>query len=105
MPFDLDPSYVSATAAKLGLSLPVEYAASMSRMNGGCAEIECEVWWLHPIFDDTDPRRLKRTVNDVIRETREASGWASRSGSHRGKIRPSTLGTSIDPGPIGLRDW
>jgi hypothetical protein len=30
MPLGLDPSYVFATEAKLGLCLPLEYAASMS---------------------------------------------------------------------------
>lgn len=76
MPFDLHIAYVSATEAKLGMSLPDEYIACMTRMNGGCASFEDEIWWLHPIFDDSGARRLKRTSNDVVRETREALSWS-----------------------------
>ena len=34
-----------------------------------------DVWELHPIFDDSDRKRLKRTCNDIVRETTSAREW------------------------------
>jgi hypothetical protein len=47
----------------------------MLHANGGSVEIEGEEWVLHPIFDDSDQRRLKRTFNDIVRETGVAREW------------------------------
>ena len=34
-----------------------------------------DVWELHPIFDDSDRKHLKRTCNDIVRETTLAREW------------------------------
>jgi hypothetical protein len=36
---------------------------------------EDDGWWLHPIFDPSDKKRLKRTVNDIVRETETRLGY------------------------------
>ena len=75
MPFPLEPIRVEAAERTFGARFPRHYCESMIRANGGCVVAADEVWWLHPLLDDSDVRRLKRTCNDVIRETREAAAW------------------------------
>jgi hypothetical protein len=75
MPFDLAPFRLDATEARLGVRLPAAYRASMIRANGGTVEVAGDTWWLHPILDDSDTRRLKRTMNDLVHETTEARAW------------------------------
>ena len=61
--------------AKLGRKLPVGYASKMCRDNGGEVDTDLDVWQLYPILDDGDRKRLKRTCNDIIRETNSAKEW------------------------------
>lgn len=75
MPFPLDITCVKSTEAKLGVSFPLGFVARMLRDNGGEIQIEGEVWWLYPFLDRTDRRRLKRTCNDIMRETESAQKW------------------------------
>ena len=75
MPFPVATARVDATERALGRHLPAAYRASMIRANGGAVLALEETWWLYPIFDDSDARRLKRTCNDVVRETGEARTW------------------------------
>nr|WP_254507336.1 SMI1/KNR4 family protein [Anatilimnocola floriformis] len=44
----------------------------MCRNNGGQITVGSDYWFLHPIFDDSDRARLKRTCNDIVRETAAA---------------------------------
>jgi hypothetical protein len=69
MPFPVDIEMVKRTEAKLGRKLPAGYVAKMRQDNGGSVQTKIDVWELHPIFDDSDRARLKRTCNDVVRET------------------------------------
>jgi SMI1 / KNR4 family (SUKH-1) len=75
MPFPLDPARVDAAESALGYRLPAAYRRSMIRANGGAVLAIDEQWWLHPIFDDSDKSRLKRSCNDIIHETSEARAW------------------------------
>lgn len=75
MAFDLDPARIDAAEGLLGVRLPPEYRARMARLNGGEVHVAGEVWHLHPIFDDGDVRRLKRSASDLVHETREARAW------------------------------
>jgi len=77
MPFDIAPTRIDATEARLGVRLPVAYRDAMARANGGTVEVDGQTWWLHPILDDSDARRLKRTANDVVHETLEVRTWPS----------------------------
>ncbi|MGQ0634701.1 MAG: SMI1/KNR4 family protein [Planctomycetaceae bacterium] len=75
MPFSLDIGYVRRTEAKLGRQLPPNYVVLMCRSNGGGFEAHGDDWTLHPIFDDSDRQRLRRTCNDIVRETDAARQW------------------------------
>jgi len=70
MPFPVDPSYIKATEAKLGVTFPLSFVARMVRLNGGEVETCSDVWELHPFLDTSDRKRLKRTCNDIVYETR-----------------------------------
>jgi len=69
MAFPLDIQFVKRAEAKLGRKLPLGYVAKMCSNNGGEVATRTDSWWLYPIFDDSDKRRLKRTCNDIVRET------------------------------------
>lgn len=75
MPFPLDIQFVKRAEAKLGRKLPLGYVATMCRSNGGEVTTVAGTWWLYPIFDDTDKNRLKRTCQDIVRETAAARDW------------------------------
>jgi hypothetical protein len=72
MAFPLDIQFVKRAEAKLGRKLPLGYVVKMCRENGGQVLTGTDSWELYPIFDDSDKRRLKRTCNDIIRETASA---------------------------------
>ena len=75
MSFPLDTGYVRRAEANLGRRLPLGYVVKICRDNGGEVTTETDHWWLYPIFDDSDRKRLKRTCSDIIRETAKAREW------------------------------
>ena len=75
MPFPVDISCVLKAEARLGQELPTAHVASMLGKNGGDVNAAGQSRCLHPILDDTDKVRLKRTCNDIVYETREARDW------------------------------
>ena len=75
MPFPVAVEYVRKTEAMLGRKLPPGYVIRLCRENGGEVLTDGDVWQLHPIFDDSDRTRLKRTCNDLVRETVVARKW------------------------------
>jgi hypothetical protein len=75
MPFPVDEKYVLQTERKLGVTFPASFRLKMITSNGGELETEEDAWQLYPVFDDTDNTRLKRTCNDIVRETEQARQW------------------------------
>lgn len=75
MPFDLNERYVQAAEQALGVSLPVSYRLAMMKSNGGAIATESDDWDLYPIADDSDRRRLARSLNGVVPETERARAW------------------------------
>jgi SMI1-KNR4 cell-wall len=61
---------IARAEASLDGTFPNIYKGHMLRRNGGEVEIDDEVWWLFPIRDESDPKRLRRTAVDVVVETR-----------------------------------
>jgi hypothetical protein len=47
----------------------------MMKQNGGVVLCDHDTWNLHPIWDKSDKKRLKRTSNDVTRETNAMASW------------------------------
>lgn len=75
MPFDLNEEYIVQAEAKLGATLPQSYRSAMMAANGGEVATEEEDWSLYPILDSSDKKRLSRTCNDIVAETRSCAGW------------------------------
>jgi hypothetical protein len=71
VPFPVEYKYIDETQQKLKVRFPLDYVARMKRENGGVIYVDDEAWFLFPIFDTTDDKRLKRTCNDVCHETKE----------------------------------
>ena len=75
MALPLDIAFLKRAETNLGRKLPLGYAVKMCRENGGDIATGSDSWLLFPIFDDSDRKRLKRTCNDIIRETTWARDW------------------------------
>jgi len=69
MPFPLDEEFVLEAERQLGAKLPDSYRFAMIRSNGGEIEWHEEAWYLHPIADTSDRKRLSRTANHLLVET------------------------------------
>lgn len=75
MPFPVDEKYIIQAEQKLGLKFPPSFRAKMIRQNGGDVQTGRETWQLFPFLDRSDRTRLKRTCNDIVRETTSADEW------------------------------
>lgn len=75
MPFPVDIKFINETERKLGVKFPPSYLIRMVKSNGGEVATPPDVWQLYPIFDTSNKKRLKRTCNDVVRETKSARDW------------------------------
>jgi hypothetical protein len=76
MPFPLEDQYIDAVGAALGWMMPVGLRERLRRNNGGEVVFEGypgdPVWWLLPVRDDSDRKRLSRTAHDLVTETNAA---------------------------------
>jgi hypothetical protein len=73
MPFPVDESRITDAEQALGRRLPDGLRERLRQENGGEIEAAGIVWYLHPILDDSDRRRLRRTAtNNILHETEEA---------------------------------
>jgi hypothetical protein len=75
MPFPINLDQVRHTEIEIGVSLPSAYVAQMLTRNGGTVEAAGDDWDLYPIRDASDRKRLARTCNHILRETKEAAKW------------------------------
>ena len=75
MPFDVAERHVQAAEEALGVGFPTSYRLAMMKSNGGAVATESDDWELYPIADDSDRKRLARTLNGVVPETQRARSW------------------------------
>ncbi len=75
MPFPIDEKYIIQSEEKLDAKFPHSFKEKMKIENGGEVETPPDVWNLYPFFDTSDKKRLKRTSNDIVRETKKAKEW------------------------------
>lgn len=73
--FPVSEEQIARTEVELGRRFPPVYRAAIMEHNGGMAFTDDDEWQIHPIKDSSDPKRLNRTCNDVILETRSARDW------------------------------
>jgi len=70
VPFNLAERFIRAAEEELGAPLPHPYRQAMMASNGGEVAAYDAVWNLHPILDKSERKRLSRSCNDILRETR-----------------------------------
>ncbi|HYI78084.1 MAG TPA: SMI1/KNR4 family protein [Chryseolinea sp.] len=75
MAFPVDEQYITVAETELGLTFPSTFKEKMKRENGGEIETEYGSWTIHPFFDKSDAKRIKRTTNHIIIETRNSKEW------------------------------
>ena len=76
MPFPIEERFIEAAEAKLGLRLPQAYRRKLMRENGGELSLPPDHWQLFPVLDTSNKKRLKRTCNDIVLETKNSQEWA-----------------------------
>ena len=77
MPFPVDEKYILKAEEKLNVKFPASFREKMMKDNGGEVETPPDAWNLYPFFDTSDKNRIKRTSNDVVRETTVAREWGN----------------------------
>ena len=75
MGFPLPPDKIVPTEQALGVAFPLGYLARLRKDNGGSVTVRGEHWFLFPFRDDSDRKRLARTCNDIVRETKQLREW------------------------------
>lgn len=75
MAFELDEKFLIDVENQLEAKLPSSYRQAMMIRNGGEISVEGDNWQLHPIFDQSDRKRIARTCNHIIRETKSMIDW------------------------------
>ena len=72
MPFPVDVSLIQEAERQLGRKLPPDHRVRLHRLNGGNIQAVGDYWNLFPVWDSTDRRRMTRTANHIVRETKAA---------------------------------
>ncbi len=75
MPFPVELKYIKETEEELGVEFPKIFKEKMQEENGGEFLTEDEDWELFPFFDKSDKKRISRTCNHIILETKNAREW------------------------------
>lgn len=75
MPFPLDSKYIIETEQELGVVFPDSFKSKMTIENGGELMTEDDDWQLFPFFDKSDNKRMSRTCNHIVLETKQARAW------------------------------
>jgi SMI1 / KNR4 family (SUKH-1) len=75
MAFDISEEQVAATELQIGRKLPPTYRSMMMANNGGTAVDDEDQWDVHPIRDTSDRKRLSRSCNHILAETKSAQEW------------------------------
>ncbi|SHL44748.1 SMI1 / KNR4 family (SUKH-1) [Flavobacterium saccharophilum] len=75
MAFPIDVKYIIETEEHLGVEFPYEFKQKMINQNGGELITEDYDWQLYPFFDKSDKKRISRTCNHIILETKQAKEW------------------------------
>lgn len=75
MPFPVDIKYIIETEKELEIEFPESFKKKMIIENGGEILTDEDEWQLFPFFDKSDSKRISRTCNHIIVETKEAKEW------------------------------
>ncbi|MGB0838498.1 MAG: SMI1/KNR4 family protein [Chitinophagales bacterium] len=77
MPFPVEYKYIEFTEEQLKVTFPKKFKLKMMLNNGGELEYEAFHFELYPFFDQKNRKRISRTCNHIIPETRNMRKWAN----------------------------
>jgi len=69
MGFNLKEIFIENTEKELGIQFSLSFKTKMMKDNGGELTIENDGWFIFPFYDNSDRKRIKRTSNNITRET------------------------------------
>ncbi len=75
MAFPVDVKYINEFESEIGLKLPSAYKKGLTVTNGGEIDNASDLWQVFPVFDKSNRKRISRTSNHIIRETKSAKEW------------------------------
>lgn len=75
MAFPIDIKYIIESETELGIEFPYGFKQKMMKLNGGELITQDDDWQLHPFFDKSDKKRISRTCNHIVLETKQAKKW------------------------------
>lgn len=77
MPFPIDLKYITETEKELGLIFPDSFKNKMRNENGGELITKEDDWQIFPFLDKSDKKRISRTSNHIVLETKQARNWGN----------------------------
>lgn len=72
MAFPVEDKYIANAEKELGAKFPASFREKMMKSNGGSVEVSTDYFELHPFYDTSDKKRIKRTCNSILHETKTA---------------------------------
>lgn len=75
MPFPVNEKYIIETESELNVKFPLNFKKRMIKENGGEIDSENYFFQLHPFFDKSDKKRISRTCNHIVLETKNGKEW------------------------------
>lgn len=76
MAYAVPASAIDAAERRLGRTLPPLLRERLLRDNGGEVNATGDVWQLHPVWDGTSKRTMRKTAAHLVTETESARSWA-----------------------------
>ena len=75
MAFPVEEKYIEKAEAELGVKFPESFRNKMMKKNGGEVEVSDDSFELHPFYDTSDKKRIKRTCNSIVHETKNSQTY------------------------------
>ena len=72
MAFPVEEKFIIKAEAELGIRFPDSFRNKMMKNNGEGVEVKSDYFTLHPFYDTSDKKRIKRTCNSIVHETKMA---------------------------------
>ncbi|MDH5573087.1 MAG: SMI1/KNR4 family protein [Gammaproteobacteria bacterium] len=72
MAFPVEEKYIEVAEAELGVKFPESFRNKMMKKNGGEVAVLEDSFELHPFYDTSDKKRIKRTCNSIVHETKNS---------------------------------
>jgi len=77
MPFPVEELYIQNAESELGVRFPDSFRNKMQEANGGRVDVGEDNYELHPFYDTSNRKRITRTCNSIVHETKKEreGGW------------------------------